>query len=417
MSHMTRRQIVNRLALTCVLSHVACSQEDCAEEVAQNPLLRLVICFLFGQDLSEILMSLNAVEVTPPIVTLPPPPRIITIGNITGVKGVLRVTVGGPPPPAQLRNSIATGNHTDAVARAFYLLDSLGDGQVDGRVYAIDANEGGATLRGSVTLRPAMAGAPSLQLRDMALSTDGRLLIVSQIGDPPQWIFIDTASLTIAGRLMAPSGVFPRRSVISPDGKLAYAVAYASASDPFPPPPAAIHILDTARRTITGTIPLPANTAISDLVITPDEGLLFGVGNRLLHVVDVATGTYSGNVDAVPPLSDLQAWSGSVERVVRDPRGEKLYAAVIRNPSNNFNLKSAAVAVFDVRSAQKIAEFPLRYASGVVGARIGISPFGDILLAGLQLGTEVQLFDTASGAEVASIPVERSFRFTDLAVA
>jgi DNA-binding beta-propeller fold protein YncE len=389
--------MAHHLAVTALLGP-ALSQTACFPGPDGNLYLLTI-----GQDGSRALASLTV-------------PEIILLGDIFSLitsrliaaplelTGGLAGLAGGrdPQPSASPRT------------RAVYFLDTLGDSQVDGRVYAISINENGATLRGQVVLRPLVSGAPSLYLRHIAISRDGRLLIVSQSGNPPQWIFIDAASLTISGRLMAPPGVFPRRCVISQDGKRAYAVASGLQFDSVPQP-LSVQILDTATRTIAGVIPVPANTVIDDWAITPDEGLLFAVGSRFLYVFDVATGTYSGRVDALAPVGDTGNWSGAVERLLMHPNGEKLYVSITRNPTSNFNLRTAAVGVFDTRTAQKLVEYPLRYPAGVIFPRMALAPSGQILFVGFQRGTEVQGFDTDSGKEIDPTPLEGS-GFADLSV-
>jgi len=323
-------------------------------------------------------------------------------------------SAGGVLPPSARSTSSRTAS--TPLVRAFYLLDILGDAQTDGRVLALLANETTLQNRGQVTLRPLMPAGPSYQAPHMELTRDGGLLIVSQSSPPAQWILIDAGSLTISGRLMAPPGVFPRRCAFSPDGRRAYAVVANQQFDMFPQS-MSIRVLDTVSRTIIGAINLPANTIITDLEISPDGGLLCGVGGAILNFIDVATGTYSGSVAAVPPAGDTTAWSGQVERMAIHPNGEELYVGITRNPSNNFNLRSGAIGVFDLRRAEKIAEIPLRYPSGVIGLRIGISPSGKTLFAGFQRGTEIQILDTATRSEVSRIPLEASFGFADLAVA
>ncbi|MEO5923200.1 MAG: hypothetical protein ABIR70_05165 [Bryobacteraceae bacterium] len=414
MERLTRRQMIKSGALVTLMTQVACTQRECAEAAIKFD-AEDVYYFYTGQDASEVLARLDkankktgsTMKVTPRTDTVPP------------LTGGISDSVGGPAPPSAAPPAsfpVADGsrNATDPNARAFYLLDGYGDATVDGRVVAYQVTPTSLTQRGSVTLRAAVFNGSTLELTDIALSSDGRFLIVSQAGNPPQWIFIDTATLTIAGRLMAPVGVFPRRCAIAADGKLAYAVTSGLQFDAVPQP-LSVQVLDTTTRTIVGSIPLPANTAISDWTITPDQGLLFGVGGRFLHVVDVATLSHSASVDIIAPLGSTAFVSGNVERLVIHPNGDRLYAIVRRFP--NVGPQVAAVAVIDVRTAQKIEEWPLRYPAGTIGPRIGMAPNGRMLLAGFQRGTEVQTFDPTLSLELETITLGADFGFATFAVA
>jgi hypothetical protein len=328
------------------------------------------------------------------------------------ITGGVSDSTGGVPPPS---TPPATARPADDPSeRAFYLLDNLGDNTADGRVIAIRVTASTATPRGSVILRPFVFDGATLELLDLALSDDGRLLIVSQAGNPPQWIFIDTATLTITGRLMAPLGAFPRRAVIAPDGKLAYAIASGVQFDQIPQP-LSVQVLDTATRTIVGAIPLPANTQVQDWAITPDQGLLFGVGGRMLHVVDVATRTHSGSFDIIAPIGSTAFVSGNVQRLAIHPSGDRAYAVITRFPVGA--PQAAVVAVIDVRTAQKIEEWPLRYPPGVIGPRIAISANGSLLAVGFQRASELQVFDPDLGIELDPIVLGSGFGFATLAMA
>lgn len=324
--------------------------------------------------------------------------------NLPPLTGALAGVATGPAPPQ------ATKTQDTAV----YLLDNLGDNTSDGRVFALNFREPDLGYRGQVSLREPIFNGPSPGLRDIVLSPDGSQILVSQAGSPAQWIFVDTATLTITGRLMCPPDTYPRRAVFSPDGKRAYAACTASASDIFPPAAFTLQILDTAAFSIVGSLAFPPSAAVSGMAITPDGGLLLAAGLRLLHVIDLATVTYSGNIDLIPPLGVTTPHSGEVTRILIDPSGERLYAAIRRNPSNDFNVNNPAVGVIDVRSAVKVAEYPVRLPTGGIGLRIALSPLG-VLYAGFQRGGEVQVFDTTTGQELTGITLPANFGFADLA--
>lgn len=424
MADWSRRRWMQGAGLTALLSQAGC-QRGCEDNlVTQNEdalfLLSFLILFVWGQPGSELLtrvyekrhMRDNLASQAPgpgeeeeeqrhrtPASQLPSTIPSLTAATADVVAGRLTLPDG-------------------SVRQAAYLADSLGDRQVDGRIFAFEIDGGKtARMRGAVTLRPAVPGGGTpLEFRDTALSPDGRLLIVSQSGTPPQWIFVDTLNLTVAGRLMAPASVFPRVVAFAPDGRTAYAVASSQQFGATPPPPHSLHVIDTVARGITRSATLPANTEILDAVVSPDGGLLIGVANAdAIHIVDLATLTYSARVAGVSPPGDTQPYSGTIQRVLMSPTGDRFYVSITRNPSNNSNARSAAVGVFDLPSATKVGELPLRYPAGVIGPRMGLSRDGILLVAGFQRGTEVQIFDTSTDREIDAITYPASFGFAALA--
>jgi hypothetical protein len=75
-----------------------------------------------------------------------------------------------------------------------------------------------------------------------------------------------------------------------------------------------------------------------------------------------------------------------------------------------------AVGGFDVRTVDMIAEMTVE--SPWLGSTLmSLSPSGRTLYYGVQLGSVIQEFDTSTASEVATIPVEESFRLTTLTVA
>lgn len=64
--------------------------------------------------------------------------------------------------------------------------------------------------------------------------------------------------------------------------------------------------------------------------MTADQGLLFGVAGRFIHVFDLGTGTYSGAADVLRPITDpLGGMAGRFNRVVMHPNGAEFYAGPI----------------------------------------------------------------------------------------
>jgi hypothetical protein len=76
-----------------------------------------------------------------------------------------------------------------------------------------------------------------------------------------------------------------------------------------------------------------------------------------------------------------------------------------------------AVGVFDVRTADMAAEMAVRESPSLGSTLMSLSPSGRTLYYGVQLGSVIQEFDTSTASEVATIPVEESFRLTTLTVA
>lgn len=419
MNDITRRKLLRNLAMTAVLGNVACEQKDCAKTIATELGAYILYTFFFGIASSETLTDFREWDeilrdrlleepLFTPTYTFPPGPTLGGVG-IAAAGGAS--AAASSPQIARAGGAPAPRTVEGRPPAALYVADTLGNSQVDGQIHAIEINGRTVTVRGSVGLRPAAPSAPFINLRHLALSADGHLLIVSQEGTPSQWILIDTASLDILGRVMAPPNQFARRAVISPDGKLAFVVAATSQSTSTPP--VVLHVIDTTARSIIGAIPLPENTPIADLTITPDQGLLFGVNRRLIHVMDVRSGTYSGAIDVLRLPSDpLGPMAGRFSNVVMNPTGAKFYASPLEFAAES----RYAIGVFDVGSVEKIGEITVRNPPNTGSPLLALSPSGETILYSTQLGTEVQAFNVETGAEVATIPVDPAFRLTGLVI-
>jgi hypothetical protein len=388
---MDRRRFLRSLGLTAVLGQSACHNQ--CGEFGESYIL-----FFWGQIGSLIIYLSHLIE-----------------GSLVEA----RLSVGLPVPQTSGFNGISAGTVSGARpaalggsgGRTVYLLDTLGDDQVDGRVYALDVNDTVLQLRGEVGLRPIDNAAPFIALRHIALSGDASTIVISQEGAPSQWIFVDAAALEVIGRVMAPQGQLARRAILSPDARLAYVVAGANSSTNAP---ATVHVVDLASNSITHTFDLPDNVPVTDLAVTPDHGLLFGVSGRFIHVFDLRTGTYSGAVEVLRPASDPQgAMIGRFNRVVMNPSGAEFYAG----PIEFLGEGRFAVGAFDVQSVAKTKEMTVQQGPSTGTPLMSLSPTGSSLSYGVQLGTIIQRFDTSTGAEIESIPVEESFRLTSLVVA
>ena len=403
---MTRRRVLRHLALGSLVASTSC-QEECLKIAKEFPVFRLLVVALSGQRESEIVQEYHRIQERVNSGELPPIPDFF---------GIVRDSAAGPAPESGSGAGLsaelsAPQRRQQANRRAHYILDTLGDDRVDGRVYAIDLTENAATLRGEVGLRAADSSAPFIELRHIALSADGATIIVSQQGAPSQWIFIDAAALTISGRLMAQAGESARRAVFSPDGKLAYLVAGTNSSNL---PPATLHIADVAARRIVGRVELPQGTTVADLDVTPDGSLLIAGASQFLHVIDLRTGTYGGRVIVARALSDPQgAIVGRFQRILMDPSGALFYAGPIHYPSE----ERYSVGTFDVRTIGQIGDMTVQDSPSVGNTLMGLSRTGDTVLYAAQLGTAVQLFETATGKELLKIPIEASYRLSTLAVA
>ncbi len=392
----TRRNVLRTLGLGSVASQIAC-HKSCQAFFTYIGVT--IIYWLWGQEAGSLIEALVKARLEAYPETEDLYKQYVAsqlIGLLAGAAaGDSPSGPGGPPRSAA------------SASRACYLLDSLGDATVDGRVYALSASDPNVTVRGTVTLRAAIPGADPLTLTDIALSNDGNRLIVSQAGMPPEWIFIDAASLTIAGRVTPPAGIFPRQAIFSPDGKLAYTFSsdrrFDETAQRF-----TVHVLDSTTRTVLNSLALPAGTVIDDIAITPDGALLFAVGNRLVHVIDTATLTYSGSNDLVSPSGPFV--SGNVRRLAMHPDGIKLFTVISRFPSG---ATVPVVATIDTRTAQVVEEWPLRYPAGGTAPRLLLSVDGRTLGAGFQRGPELQLYDTTAGEPLDSIVFPPNFGFAD----
>ncbi len=407
MANITRRNAIRTLAGSTVLLQ-ACNYKHCTtEELERGITGSLMFLGVTDSNATAELRRRKDARMEADIKAVQAgPTQWERAGTTTLTGGPSGVTGGLPPSSANLQPTADT-------ARSFYILDSLGDATSDGRVFALDATEMGFALRGSVSLRAANLGGPSADLRHIALSPNGAQLIVSQAGAPAQWIYIDAGTLQF-NRQMAPANVFPRRVVYSPDGRLAYALSSNLATDNTSQI-LSIQILDTTARTVAGSIPIPANSSVADLAITPDGGLVFGVGARLLHVIDVASRTYSDRFELLAPPNGGAIATGGAERIVMHPDGEQLYMLIRRLSLQNES--DAAVAIVDIRTAAKTGEIPLRLSPGVTGSMLGISRTGRTLVAGFQRGTELQSFTTDPLVEIPPIVMPSNFGLAGLALA
>lgn len=380
MAKITRRSALRTLGITSVVAQMAC-HEKCPDldESAKKTFELMHVLF------SIIYLTKYEQDIAPHVKPILP------------MAVIARMQANGSPSSSVAGSAPTTGGrNAAAVSRAWYVVDALGDANVDAQVYAVSLGDD-MTLRGSVTLRTAVPGASALSLPDIALSSDGARLLVCQAGAPPEWIFIDAASLTISGRLTPPAGIFPRQAVFSPDGKLAYTFSsdrqFDETAQRF-----TVHVLDTSSRTVLNSLALPAGTAIDDIALTPDGALLFAVGNRLVHIIDTSTLTYSGQNDIVTPSGPFV--SGNARRLVMHPDGDKLYTVITRFPSGS---TVPVVAAIDTRTGQVVSEWPLKYPTGGTAPRIALTPDGTTLGAGFQRGPELQIYNTTSGEPEPSI--------------
>ncbi|MBI1356975.1 MAG: hypothetical protein GC160_21755 [Acidobacteria bacterium] len=322
------------------------------------------------------------------------------------VGGVAAGSASGPAPGGS--SSLRAPAQTVDAERAYYLLDTLGDDQVDGRVYAFRIQGEQISLRGQVGLRPTDSSLPSIGLRHIALSPDGAQLVVSQSGAPSQWIFIDALSLAISGRIPAPEGEIARRALFSPDGRSVYLIGGTNSSLR---PPATLHIADAASRSLIGQVELPSTVSFDDVAATPDGGLLLGAGGLYLHSIDVRTGSYGGRLLVSRPASDPAGpRSGNFQRLVLDPGGGLVYTAGLQYQADNHY----AIGVHDVRSLDVVGEIPVAARPEVGRPLLEMSPSGRTLAYAPQLGAAVQLFDVRTGVEIASVPLDADFRLTEL---
>src|ERR1035438_8448972 len=82
-------------------------------------------------------------------------------------------------------------------------------------------------------------------------------VVYPSFGASPSVAVIDGAQLKITANIALPANTFPIYGALSPDGATLY-VSNAGSSDLSANPNTSILVIDTASRTVKGSIPLPA---------------------------------------------------------------------------------------------------------------------------------------------------------------
>lgn len=127
------------------------------------------------------------------------------------------------------------------------------------------------------------------------------LLYPSTLGSPKpaSILYIDTAANAVTDRLDLP-GLSPGTPALSPDGRYLYFAASTAAT------PARIRAVDLSQKTVAVLPdPVPANTDLRAVALTPDGALLCASGLGSLACYDTRTWTFVGRSAASPPNRDL----------------------------------------------------------------------------------------------------------------
>lgn len=226
-----------------------------------------------------------------------------------------------------------------------------------------------ASFVGFLLLAACTAQSPRVQELSAPVSGEA-LLLVGNKGEN-SLSFIDLQSGKELGRV--PTGPQPHEIAISPDGRLAAAVAYGGNT---------IDIVDVRRRERVRTVDLGTNGAPHGIVWLADGRLVVATGrSQAVTVVDPRSG-------AVSPIVTGQRGS---HMIAVSPDGRTAYAA---------NIGSGTVSVVDLGAGRKLRDLS-------VGGRpegITLTGGGRVLWVGDNDGARVQAYDTRSFERLAELP-------------
>ncbi len=240
------------------------------------------------------------------------------------------------------------------------------------------------------------AGLPG-QPVGMDVTADSKFAVVTETADTPNVpyvLLIDLTTFKIASKINLPSGTFPVRVSITPDGLFAYI-----ASTPFREgDDSTVYVIDIAARSVATSITIPANRNLDEIVMTPDGVSAYLASdfsfNSSIPVIDIATNTLALSAStqgSIPPL-----------QMAMHPDGTRLYLV----PTDGSTIKILSTATHTI--------------SGTIPGpgQGGLLPVGKVAVGSTPpvftpdgrflfiLGTPqtISMIDTSTDTQVATIP-------------
>ncbi len=206
--------------------------------------------------------------------------------------------------------------------------------------------------------------------QDMALTNDGRLLVVVSKGadpaffpnrNPPSHLtIVDTATAKVVKRINLSPTDWPVSLALSPDGRLAYVSSPQKTTTSIDG--AAIVVVDLQTNAIASRLPLPfaGGSGSGEIVITPDGALLL-VLNALqflgptsrpgIAVIDTRTLTITATIGGIPGNTDAERALREASQLTINPSGTTAYAADAPTPQFPNDFSTFGLAVIDVATA------------------------------------------------------------------
>ena len=196
-----------------------------------------------------------------------------------------------------------TGNNIRVVSTATNTLTATITGTPDARDLAIspDGRWGyaplGSTDRLAIVDLQSQTLVTTLPMDDypnfVSVTPDGSRVLVGHVTSPTVKV-VDTATRTVVGTITMPAAASASHAPVSPDGQRVFIGAFSSR----------VYVADLTTLAITSTITLPANTAGSYLTLTADRRHLLLAGNNsgTVVVIDTATAAIAKVVPGVERL-------------------------------------------------------------------------------------------------------------------
>jgi DNA-binding beta-propeller fold protein YncE len=175
-------------------------------------------------------------------------------------------------------------------------------------------------------------------------------VLYPSFGASPSIAVIDGAQLKITANIPLPANTFPICGALSPDGATLY-VSNEGSSDFGASPNTSILVIDTASRTVTGSIPLPAAVNVNvfgnyqRLAVSPDGSLLYANSSGGLEAIDTRTLSPVSFIQLTPGLFPGQV--SPAPHIVFAPDGSAAYMAVLGG-------KGAYIVVINPDTSQQV---------------------------------------------------------------
>jgi DNA-binding beta-propeller fold protein YncE len=183
----------------------------------------------------------------------------------------------------------------------------------------------------------------------LQVAPDGRrayaLLWPRSLGSfaPAQIAFIDTATNTVVDRIDLPGLLQPQAPALSPDGRYLYFSAMTD-TEAF-----RIRVADLQAKTVAALpAPVPTNTNLRAVSLSPDGVLLCAAGQGALTCYDTRSRTFAARVAASPPNAEM--------RPVFHPNGSRIY---LLNRAFVNNVLAVYISVYDTATLSEVARIPI----------------------------------------------------------